>query len=310
MRLFRVAPGGRLNLARSNFRSWLTGAKAGSVIHSAGSLVVDKCTFQNNSTSAGGCIAMTGGTLQATNSTFTNSSGALQITGGTATLTHLTMAYLSDVAPLYIRNADVTLVNSLIGYYSNLGIDGALNPASHHNIVSPAVANLGTISQNGGQTPTVPLLPGCPAINAGVAVAGITEDQREFPRNVGAPDVGAFEFSNYVESLVVTTDADEDNGTSDPRFGAGTSLREAIAYAHSHAGDDTITFDSAFFNVARTIYLTGGALNLVHEEYLTILGPAAGVTLDGNNNSRLINFGGEAYLANLTFRGEWSAWNR
>ncbi len=304
MRLFRVTAGGRLSVQRSFFRNWLLQTQPGSVLHSAGQVVVDQCAFQNNISSGGGCVAMTGGTLAATNSTFANSSGAFQITGGTATLTHLTMAYLSDVSPLYLRNADVTLVNSLIGYFPSglAGIDGTLNAASHHNIVGQTVANLGMLGNNSGQTPTVPLLPGCPAIDAGVVVAGITTDQREFARTVGAPDVGAFEFSSYAESLVVTTDADENNGTSDPRFGLGTSLREALAYAQSHAGDDTITFEPAFFSVPRTLYLTLGSLSYVSDGYLTITGPAAGFAIDGQNASRILSLEGEAELANLTFR--------
>ena len=44
-------------------------------------------------------------------------------------------------------------------------------------------------------------------------------------------------------SLIVTTTADEDNGTSDPTLGAGTSLREALIFANSNPDLSTITFD-------------------------------------------------------------------
>ncbi len=43
--------------------------------------------------------------------------------------------------------------------------------------------------------------------------------------------------------LVVTTNADEDDGTSDPNVGSGTSLREAINFANSDPDPSTITFD-------------------------------------------------------------------
>lgn len=99
----------------------------------------------------------------------------------------------------------------------------------------------------------------------------------------GRIDIGAFE---HVESpsLVVTTTADEDNGTSDPAFGTGTSLREAIKYANAHPGADTITFDPIVFATPQTITLGGTQLPHITED-LTVTGPAAGVTISGNDQS-------------------------
>ena len=48
---------------------------------------------------------------------------------------------------------------------------------------------------------------------------------------------------DYQPSLIVTTTADEDDGTSDPRAGTGTSLREAMLYANSNPGADTVSFN-------------------------------------------------------------------
>jgi len=54
-------------------------------------------------------------------------------------------------------------------------------------------------------------------------------------------DIGALE--SGPKTLVVTTLADEDNGTVDPFTGAGTSLREALNFANADSGGgDTITF--------------------------------------------------------------------
>ncbi len=44
-------------------------------------------------------------------------------------------------------------------------------------------------------------------------------------------------------ATVVTTAADEDNGSADPSLGTGTSLREAINYANTNPGTDVIGFD-------------------------------------------------------------------
>jgi hypothetical protein len=53
---------------------------------------------------------------------------------------------------------------------------------------------LGPLASNGGPTLTQALLPGSPAINAGVPVPGVTTDQRGLYRPQGAaPDIGAFE---------------------------------------------------------------------------------------------------------------------
>ena len=53
---------------------------------------------------------------------------------------------------------------------------------------------LGPLANNGGPTLTQALLPGSPAINAGIPVVGVTTDQRGAPRPAGsAPDLGAFQ---------------------------------------------------------------------------------------------------------------------
>ena len=61
---------------------------------------------------------------------------------------------------------------------------------------------LGPLANNGGPTFTQALLPGSPAINAGVAVPGVTTDQRGVSRPQGtAPDIGAFELQMPPEVL-------------------------------------------------------------------------------------------------------------
>jgi len=88
-----------------------------------------------------------------------------------------------------------------------------------------------------------------------------------------------------IESLVVTTTIDEDNGTSDASKGAGTSLREAVIHANSLAGPRTITFAPAL--AGQTLVLDkgfngpGDVSALVVSRNLTIRGPATapGVTI-------------------------------
>ena len=82
-----------------------------------------------------------------------------------------------------------------------------------------------------------------------------------------------------------------------------TSLREAIAYANSHPGPDTITFDPAVFGKARRmIKLIGGPLVLTDPATTTILGPGAKrLTISGGGQHRVIDVQrGSLALSGLT----------
>ena len=82
---------------------------------------------------------------------------------------------------------------SVISLGHNISDDGTGNltePGDQPN-TNPLLAPL---NNYGGPTPTMALLPGSPAIDAGVTVPGVTTDQRGVPRPQGsAPDIGAFE---------------------------------------------------------------------------------------------------------------------
>ncbi|MBX7106711.1 MAG: hypothetical protein K1X57_21735, partial [Gemmataceae bacterium] len=103
-----------------------------------------------------------------------------------------------------------------------------------------------------------------------------------------ANGVGAVTFTltnAETPSLVVNTDSD-----ASTNFDGKTSLREAIAYANTKAGADTVTFDATFFATPRTIMLSNGVLTL--SDTITINGPGASqATVNGNAASRLFNTG-------------------
>src|SRR5206468_4155372 len=108
--------------------------------------------------------------------------------------------------------------------------------------------------------PGIPGLPGSPALGAGdpsLIPSGMTTDQRGAPRTRGGKvDIGAFQSGPH--QIIVTTLADEDDGGPDPVLGAGTSLREAIAFANVDPdGGDTISFAPG---VRCTLLLTQGLL--------------------------------------------------
>lgn len=89
--------------------------------------------------------------------------------------------------------------------------------------------------------------------------------------------------------------------------GAG-SLRDAINQANTNAQADTINFDPAFFNVARTITLTSGEIAIGPDgtnpgRLVTINGPGANLlTISGNNASRIFLLGPQ-FNANVTMNG-------
>ena len=99
------------------------------------------------------------------------------------------------------------------------------------------------------------------------------------------------------DPLVVTTATDVVDDTD-----GVTSLREAVAYANSHAGTDAITFSSSL--AGKTITLTSGELGLTDtagKTTITGLG-ATQLTVSGNNASRVfdINSGVTAEISGLT----------
>ena len=282
-------------------------AQAGGGIFNSepGTLVVDACSVANNNAvfSVGGGIASEATTAGAVSATIINSSVTANTGGGiygdrvNATITNCTVTAntigIDSVGGINHRSGGSTTVTNTIsaqnGANQTGGItDGGNNILAGNPMIAPA-------SENSGPTQTHALLPGSPAINAGsnaaATNAGLVTDQRGFGFNRiagGTVDVGAFELS--ASRLIVTTIADEDDGTPDPATGAGTSLREAINAANANTGADLITFsDGAGGSIdfsdgaSRTIVLGGSAL--VITDSVTIDGPGSGaLEVSGNSD--------------------------
>ncbi len=93
----------------------------------------------------------------------------------------------------------VSGTHNLIG----TGGSGGLINGANGNIVGVVSPGLAPLANYGGPTKTMALLPGSPAINAGIGGAGIlAADQRGLGR-VGAVDIGAFESQGFNLTLVV-----------------------------------------------------------------------------------------------------------
>jgi len=208
--------------------------KGGALWISVASSDISGCSFVSNLVVAGTCITpqnaccgaadAAGGaiynrqTLAIENSTFYADSsinilffmgitivnqkpgGAIYNDGGSGVLTHVTKVggslTSSTNGSITFRNCILNGGNggdNLIDGGGNISSDGSpvfTQPTSHNN-VDP---QLGTLSYQGGPTPTVPLLPGSPAIDAACSQWCLATDQRGYPRPYGAGcDIGAVE---------------------------------------------------------------------------------------------------------------------
>ncbi|MCU0702582.1 MAG: VCBS repeat-containing protein [Fimbriiglobus sp.] len=194
---------------------------------------IDRSTIANNQAGVGGGIFSRGGNdLTITNSTIVgnsasapnqpNSSGGVTIdTVGTRfTLFNSIVALNNNGTGL--NNADLniafnelnpaiarglTMPNGTIGGFNLVGtmpvqasfnslenlsgnvVNGALNPGIQVNFLGQPI-----LSNNGGLTPTVALLPGSPAINNGFWFQPTGEFDQRNQASWGMKDIGAFEF--------------------------------------------------------------------------------------------------------------------
>ncbi len=261
------------------------------------------CTIADNSAgqSGGGVYNGSGATVVVTDCTISGNSASGGDGGGLynvgkATLTDTIVAgNEQDMTPSDIGGT-VTGSYNLIGS----GGSGGLVNGTSGNIVGAANPGLGALGENGGRTPTIPLLFGSPAIGAGTPILGITTDQRGVFRG-SYVDIGAYQ----LDVLVVESTA----GNIDTRPGSLT-LAGAVSLGYQFGANGfTITFDPTVFAAPQTITLTSGQLELSNN--ITISGPAAGVTISGGGQNRVfeIDYGVTASLSGLMITGGSSSGN-
>ena len=190
--------GGAIELAFG--AAWITNtalianeAAQGGAVAGGPDLVLVNCTIANNRAYSGATVGSALG-------------GALFCVG-TALLVHVTIANNSP-GGIEATNAVLALRNSILAnnqsganYQGGVLVDDGNNfssdascpftsPGSRSN-VDPRLGALGDYT---GPTPTMPLLPGSPAIDAGADAWCPAVDQRGFPRALGGScDAGAFE---------------------------------------------------------------------------------------------------------------------
>jgi fibronectin-binding autotransporter adhesin len=258
--------------------------------YSPSTLSAINCTFSGNSSTFGGAIENGGSTITMTQCTIVSnlcgrSGGGIDNDGFTLVDNCILAGNIvaSGTGPdLSMLSGTFTATNCLVGDGTSSSLVDGASGNQVGTSSSPIHALLAPLGNYGGSTPTMPPLPGSPAIDAGAATT-LTTDQRGFPRVAGpAVDIGAVEF----QANPVMTAADVIAG----------SLRYAITYVTNNA---TITFDPSLSG--QTIVLTNGQMTLTQN--VTIDGSALpnAIAINGNHASRLfaVNGGVSAVLNTL-----------
>ena len=195
-----------------------TARYGGAIFTQGGSLSLANCTI------AGNIAAISGGGIEAQNKitvvacTFANNvagptggGGAIDNpNGGEYTITVEDTIFSNDSSGFgpEVANAITSLGHNLVSNDANSS-GWSTTADLTGTAATPLQADLGTLGNYGGPTPTIPLLPGSPALQAG-AVADfpgtstqITKDQRNQPLDLpNNPDIGTFQSQGFAITLV------------------------------------------------------------------------------------------------------------
>ncbi len=264
------------------------GGGGGALANYSGTANLSDCTLSGNSAYVGGGVYNShySGTVNLTACTVSGNfsqyvsqyaGGGLQ-NGGTANLTDTIVSGNTDPSGASdITGSDVTGSFNLVG----TGGSGGLGNGQSGNIVLTSLTGfvLAPLGNNGGPTQTIALLPGSPAIGAGViadypgTTTPITTDQRGEPLDTPDPDIGAFQtqpgtlitlsFSGISDqSITFGTSSVTISGTL--AAGSQAPVGETVAVtldsvqqsaAIGSGGAFSTTFDTAGLTVAKSPYM-------------------------------------------------------
>jgi hypothetical protein len=195
---------GTLSLTNSTIDNNSANADGGGLTNLGGTAMITNATFGGNSALFGGGLFNSGPTSSLTviNATFSDNiargdsgdgkgdGGGLADEGGSATLTNTIVANST--------RGDILKTNGTISGSHNLVQDGS-GGLPDTITADPLLAPLGDY---GGSTRTYALLPGSPAIDAGLSIPGsVAADQRSEPMS-GQRDIGAFESQGFTLATV------------------------------------------------------------------------------------------------------------
>ena len=245
-----------------------------------------------------GAINDISGECYLTNCTIVSNSGTgIQTTGTNGA--RLINTLLSDNLPG--GNASGALTD--LGHNLSSDLTCAFTNAGSLNNTFPL---LGSPGNNGGLTPTVALLPGCRAIDAGNTLAAPSTDQRGVARPFGsASDIGAYEYNEPTNPgpSTIVTECTEANLLA--AMSGGGHITFACDGAIALSNIVTITTNTLLDASGHQITLqgSGGGLFVVNPN--VIFSVANLVITNGNPGIR--NSGGFVNATNCMFLGNTSA---
>jgi hypothetical protein len=258
----------------------------GGLANSGGTTTLTNCTLNNDyAGNAGGALYNNSGNTTLINCTVTGNQcgngpgGGLYTKGSDRTLSLTNCTVTSNIAHyggggLFNDNTTVRLANCIIG--GNLAtpfkyndIDGDYTNAGPNSIGSSAF--LTGLGDYGGQTPTIALLPGSPAIGAGTTTGAPATDQRGLPRT-GHVDLGAFQSQGFTLTPVA--------GSTPQAVLAGRAFASPLAVKVT-ANNPAEPVAGGFVNFAVTP-AAGGASATLSAASATISGGQAAVTATAN----------------------------
>ena len=200
---YGLAIGGVANKGTANLIDCTLSGNVGSGLQNYGSVNLTGCTVSGNDTKYAGAGVFNFGTANLTDCTVSGNNatfgGGIYNSGPANLIDTIVAGNTNGSSPSDIGggSVDVSGNNNLIG----TGGSGGLANGVDGNIVLTSLTGLGVapLVNNGGPTQTMALLPGSPAIGAGVnadypgTTTPITTDQRGEPLDSPKPDIGAFQ---------------------------------------------------------------------------------------------------------------------
>jgi hypothetical protein len=222
----------------------------GGGIDNGGTLSITNTTFNGNSASIGntdqggsGGAIFNSGTLSVTSVTIADNSvsGDGSAGGGIAISASSNIAVMS-IDSIFDNPEGGNISGGSASNFQSLGhnlfSDNPGVPLDPTDLIN-ADPLPGPLAANDGPTQTMALLPGSPAIDAGIVVPGVTTDQRAITRPQGsAPDIGAFESRGFILSIASGQDQRTQVGSA---FAAPLVVAVLSAFGEPVAGGQ-VTF--------------------------------------------------------------------
>jgi hypothetical protein len=238
---------------------------------------------------------------------------------GQCYLTNCTLVFNSGTGILTTEINGAKLINTLLsGNWPGGNGSGAMTDLGHNlsSDLTCAFTNtgsmnntyllLGSLSDNGGSTLTVALLPGCRAIDMGDTFAAPPADQRGVPRPYGiAADIGAYEYNQATNPGPSTVVAECTEGDFRAAMSGGGHVTFACDGTIMLSNTVAITTDTLLDAAGHNIILRGSGTGLFRVFSNVVFSVADMVIANGTaqGGAGIQNVGGTVNTTNCVFSG-------